>query len=80
MEAILITAFAGYIGLVSGVGLLELVSPLLSSDDSYFRNPEVNLKVALGATFVMIISGTLAGFIPARKAAAIKPIEALREE
>ncbi|MFC2101076.1 ABC transporter permease [Bacteroidota bacterium] len=80
MESILITAFAGYIGLISGVGLLELISPLVSSEDSYFRNPEINIMVALRATLAMIISGSLAGYIPARKAAGIKPIEALREE
>jgi len=80
LESVLITSFAGYIGLVMGVGLLEIISPLFENADTFFKNPEVNIVTALGATAVMIVSGVLAGFIPARKAAAINPIEALRYE
>ncbi len=78
-EAILITGFAGYIGLVLGVGLLELISRNIPPSD-FFRNPEANLAIALGATVLLIIAGAFAGFFPAIKAAAIRPIEALREE
>ncbi|MDD4086247.1 MAG: ABC transporter permease [Bacteroidales bacterium] len=77
-EAVLITAFAGYFGLVVGVGLLELVSDYIQTP--FFREPEVDVSIALGATLLLIIAGALAGFIPARRAAAIKPIEALRDE
>jgi len=80
MEAIVITTTAGYIGLFFGVGLLELVSPLFAASDNYFRNPEVNFNIALSATAILILAGTVAGFIPARKAASIKPVEALKEE
>ncbi len=80
LESVLITSFAGYVGLVMGVGLLELISPLFANADTFFKNPEVNIGVALGATLVMIVSGMLAGFVPARKAARIQPIEALRYE
>jgi putative ABC transport system permease protein len=80
LESVLITSFAGYIGLVMGVGLLELVSPVFANSDTFFKNPEVNISVALGATAVMVVSGMLAGFVPARKAAKIQPIEALRYE
>jgi putative ABC transport system permease protein len=80
MESVLITSFAGYIGLVMGVGLLELIGPAFENADTFFKNPEVNVATALGATVVMIISGMLAGFVPARKAAAVQPIEALRYE
>jgi len=79
-ESILITAFAGYVGLIGGVGLLELVSRILPPDTGYFANPEVNINVALGATGILIIAGALAGFVPARKAAAVKPVVALRDE
>jgi len=78
-ESVLITAFAGYIGLVLGVGLLELVSKALPSTD-YFANPEVDFNIAIGATLILIFSGAVAGFVPARKASAIKPVEALRDE
>ncbi len=77
-EAILITGVAGYVGLLLGIGLLELVSPHIQSE--FFRNPEANLGVAISAVIVLIIAGTLAGYVPARRAAAIKPVEALKEE
>ena len=77
-EAVFITAFAGYIGLVLGVGVLELVSPHIKSE--FFRNPEADLGLAIGATIVLIISGMIAGFIPARKAVSIRPVEALKDE
>ncbi len=80
MESVLITAFAGYVGLVMGVGLLELISPMFESGDAFFKNPSVDIRVALGATLVMVVSGMLAGFVPARKASSIRPIEALRYE
>lgn len=78
-ESILITAFAGYIGLVLGVGLLELVASNLQGA-SYFANPEVDINIALGATLILVIAGALAGFVPARKAASVKPVIALRDE
>ncbi|RLD34717.1 MAG: ABC transporter permease, partial [Bacteroidetes bacterium] len=52
-ESILITSFAGYVGLVLGVGLLELLSGLLPETD-YFANPEVNMQVAIAATLILI--------------------------
>lgn len=78
-ESILITAFAGYVGLVLGVGLLELLSRLLPETD-YFANPEVNMQVAIAATLILVFCGALAGFVPARKAASVKPVVALRDE
>lgn len=80
LESVLITSFAGYIGLVAGVGLLELISPMFETADTFFKNPTVDIRVALGATIVMVVSGMLAGFVPARKASSIRPIEALRFE
>ena len=78
-ESILITAVAGYIGLVVGVGLLELVSSSLPAVD-YFANPEINMNVALIATALLIVAGAVAGYVPARRAAAVKPVIALRDE
>ena len=79
MESILITSVAGYMGLVVGTFLLELISKYMPASD-YFANPEVSLGVAIQATIVLVISGALAGFWPALRAARIKPIEALRDE
>ena len=50
------------------------------SDIEYFQNPAINFQVAIGATLIMIFAGALAGFVPARKAAAVKPVVALRDE
>ena len=79
-EAVLITTVAGYLGLVAGVGLLELVAGFLPAESSFFRNPEVDLGVALWATVLLIVAGALAGFFPARRAAAVEPVVALRDE
>jgi len=78
-EAILITAFAGYVGLVLGVGLLELIARNMPPSD-FFRNPEANFGIGIGATVLLIIAGAVAGFVPAMKAAKVKPVEALRDE
>jgi len=78
-EAVFITSFFGYIGLISGVFLLELFAAYVPNSD-YFRNPEVNLGVALLAMAILILAGLLAGYFPAKNAASIHPIEALRDE
>ncbi|MCK5538414.1 MAG: ABC transporter permease [Bacteroidales bacterium] len=79
LESVVITIVAGYFGLVSGVGLLEFISQNMENSD-FFRNPQVDLGVAISATSLLVISGALAGFFPALKAAKIRPIEALRDE
>lgn len=78
-ESVLITAFAGYIGLVAGVGLLELVSNLIPAHD-YFANPEININIAIAATVLLVLAGAIAGYVPAQKAASVKPVVALRDE
>lgn len=80
MESVLITAVSGYIGLVVGVGLIELISSILPPNTPFFKNPEVNFQVAITATAILVIAGAIAGVVPARKAAIIKPIVALRDE
>ncbi len=82
-ESIVLTTFAGYFGLVLGVGLLELIDFLLESSGTsseMFLHPGVDFNVAVTALAILIISGALAGFIPARRAVSIKPIDALRYE
>ncbi|MFN2394184.1 MAG: ABC transporter permease [Bacteroidales bacterium] len=76
-ESVLITTFAGYIGLVLGVGLLELLSGI---DTDFFADPSANFGIAISATVLLIVAGAFAGFVPAQRAARIKPIEALRDE
>jgi putative ABC transport system permease protein len=77
-ESIVITAFAGYIGLVLGVLLVSVVGGSIEHD--FFRQPEINLQVALSTLLILVVAGAFAGFFPANRAARIKPIEALRDE
>ena len=92
LESVIITTIAGYIGLVLGAGLMEGVSFIVEQQfaeaaatnggrgETFFRNPTVDLNVAMLATLMLVIAGTFAGYIPAKRAAKIKPIEALRDE
>lgn len=77
-ESIFITAFSGYIGLVLGVGLVSLIGGNINHD--FFKNPEINFQIAVITLGILVLAGALAGFLPARKAATIQPIEALRDE
>ena len=78
-EAVLITSFSCYIGLVAGVAIVELASSHLPAVE-LFQNPQVDFKAAIGAVILLVLAGLMAGFIPARKAANILPVEALRNE
>jgi putative ABC transport system permease protein len=78
-ESVLITAFAGYVGLIFGVFLLEMVSKYMPPNE-FFLNPEADFRIAIGATLLLVISGALAGLVPSVKAASIQPIVALRDE
>ena len=77
-ESIFVTAIAGFTGLILSMALLEVVGPNLDMD--FIKNPSVNFNVALTTVFILILAGALAGFVPAWRAARIKPITALREE
>ena len=77
-ESVFVTMFAGLFGLIFGLGLLELVGPQIESD--FIKYPQVDFNIALTTVFLLVFAGALAGFIPAYRAAMIKPIEALRDE
>ncbi|MBP6644168.1 MAG: ABC transporter permease [Flavobacteriales bacterium] len=79
MEALTLTVVAGYFGLLAGVGVLE-VARTVAGEADFFKNPGVDLTVALVAFAVLIVSGLFAGLIPARRALAIKAVDALRAE
>lgn len=82
-ESIFITALAGYFGLLAGVLLVEFFKDMMKGMDtknSYFSNPDIDFNVAIIATLILVVSGALAGLIPAIKAANINPIEALRAD
>lgn len=77
-EALLITVIAGYLGLVMGIVALKLIGNSL--EHFFILNPYVNTGIVVGATLTLIFAGLFAGYIPARRAAKIKPIIALRDE
>jgi putative ABC transport system permease protein len=79
-EAGLLTALAGYLGVVAGVLGLELLSHYVASGDGPLAAPQVNLTAALAATLVLVLAGLLAGLAPARHAANIRPVVAVRSE
>jgi putative ABC transport system permease protein len=79
LEALIITGTSGYAGLMAGLGLLTLVRRTMPPND-FFYNPDANLGVVLGATALLVVAGVLAGYFPARLAARINPVEALRAE
>ena len=87
-ESISMTSFFGYIGMVCGVIANEIMDATIGHttvDSGLFKatmfvNPTVGIGTCIGATVTIVIAGTIAGLIPAIKAARIRPIEALRAE
>lgn len=88
IESIVITTFFGYIGMVLGIAANLYMDATIGQETidnglfaiQMFTNPTVGIDVCVKATLLMIVAGTLAGMVPARKAAKIRPIEALRAE
>lgn len=95
LESIMITTIAGYIGLVLGTGLMEMINYFMmqgadaaaaaaanggEQGETIFMNPTVDFNIAVSATLLLIVAGAIAGYIPAKRAASIKPIVALRDE
>ncbi|WP_111707862.1 ABC transporter permease [Lutibacter citreus] len=78
LESIFVTAISGYVGLLLGVFALKSLGDSL--EDYFILNPSVETYVVVGATIVLIIAGTVAGYIPAKRASSIKPIVALNDE
>jgi putative ABC transport system permease protein len=79
VEAFALTSFAGYSGMVLGVAVVESVRRFIPEND-YVRDPSVELVTILSALFAITIAGLLAGFFPARRAARVQPVVALRDE
>lgn len=81
LEAIGITMLFGYIGMIVGLGLVKLITTIVYSAypeaENIFSNPTVPIGIIISATLTMIIAGTIAGYIPAKRAVSIKPVEAL---
>jgi putative ABC transport system permease protein len=82
-EAVFITTISGYLGIVFATGLIWLISSVMFNsgvETQNFHNPQVNLYIGVLALFILIISGALAGFIPALQASKVNPVDALKDE
>ena len=77
-EAVFLTGIAGLLGLAAGVALLSVVGNAHLT--AFIRDPSIDLKMGVGATMFLVFAGALAGYFPARAAARINPIHALRDE
>lgn len=78
-ESVAITTLFGYIGIVAGMALLQILGTVLK-DQEGFSNPTVDITIALQVTVALIVAGAIAGLFPALKATKVKPVEALRDE
>ena len=77
-EAVFLTGVAGLLGLAAGVGLLGLLPSVLDTD--FIRDPSIDLRIGIAATLGLMFAGALAGYFPARAAARVNPIHALRDQ
>ena len=90
IESVMVTAVFGYLGMIAGIGLTELINYGMEissagngtsgSNMTIFRDPTVSLGISLTATALIIIAGVLADYFPALKAVKINAIEAMRSE
>ncbi|AYN66599.1 ABC transporter permease [Euzebyella marina] len=82
MESIFLTIISGMAGISFGALFIYLINTILDMNGpvDMFANPSVSLGVVIGALIILIVSGLLAGFIPAQSAIKVRPIEALRTE
>ena len=76
-EAVFLTSIAGLLGLSAGVGFLSLIPHMIDTD--MIRDPSVRVGVGVLAAVCLVFAGALAGFVPARAAAKVNPVETLRD-
>lgn len=79
-ESIFITTISGFFGMLVGIWVLNSIGGKTLEDDYFITNPAINSITAVAATILLIVCGAIAGYVPARRAARIKPIIALRDE
>lgn len=78
-ESVAITTLFGYIGIVLGMAVLQVLDHFVGESEG-FKNPTVDISIAVQVTVALIVAGAIAGLFPAIKATKVKPVEALRDE
>lgn len=81
-ESLVLTGFAGYLGLITGVAILYIIKWFLETNElesEFFRNPGVNFWVVFSALILLVLCGVLAGLIPALQAVKVNPVQAMKE-
>ncbi|MDG5799298.1 ABC transporter permease [Marinilabiliaceae bacterium ANBcel2] len=87
-ESVFLTTIAGFLGLAFGTLVIHFADLFITHINSqrppdefiFIRDPQVGLGIALAALVMLVVTGLIAGFIPARKAVRVKPIDAIRHE
>jgi putative ABC transport system permease protein len=80
MESLLLTFIAGFLGMFFGILILVLTEQATKSSSGMFSNPTISFTMAIAGTVILVLSGLIAGIIPAKNALKIKAIDALRDE
>ncbi|NND61722.1 MAG: ABC transporter permease [Flavobacteriaceae bacterium] len=82
LESIFLTIISGMVGISFGAFIIYIINLVLDANGpvDMFANPSVDIKVVLIALTILVISGLLAGLIPAQNAIKVKPVDALRTE
>jgi putative ABC transport system permease protein len=79
-ETIVIVLMAGLTGIMVGVGLLNLIGMATEGSEAFFKDPQISFSVAMIALSILLLIGVFAGYLPAKRAVSVKPIDAIREE
>lgn len=83
VESIVLTSIAGLVGMFFGYIIIQLIKLAIASmagDNMFLANVGINTPIVIGSFILLILSGMIAGYLPARKASKIKPVIALNQE
>lgn len=81
-ESLILTILSGMVGVAFAGGVIWIMNYTLDSSGPVenFANPSVGMQVIFTALTILVVSGLLAGLIPANSATKMKPVDALRIE